>query len=327
MNRKRFIQDTGLALAGSLLLSGSSDTDIVRKHTSLKMSLSQWALHRMIFGKSKDDYNVWIHLLHTDPDQLWQGPLHPLDFPTKARELGFEAVEYVNSTFYGHATDKKFLSELRSRTDAEGIQNVLLMVDEEGYLGHPDKKDREQAITNHLKWLEAARSLGCEHMRVNAFSMGDAEDQKKYTVEGIRKLAELAEGSGVNILIENHGGMSSNADWLVDVIETANHEQLGIVADLDNFTFSEDFIWGDGKVYNRYIGVEKLLPYARSVSAKSHAFDIQGYETTIDYSRMMKLIKKAEFSDYICVEYEGARLTEIEGIMATKSLIEKTYVG
>jgi sugar phosphate isomerase/epimerase len=325
MLRKDFIQNTGLLLASTFLNTwGQKNQDVVETN-DLKLSLSQWALHRAIFGNSKEDYDKWKQILHSEPDNLWQGPLHPLDFPQKARELGFNAVEYVNTLMFGHARDTKFLQELKNRTDGEGIKNVLIMVDEEGFIGHPDSQKRDEAIDNHIKWMEASKFLGCDHIRVNAFSIGKAEDQKKYTAEGLHKLADYGNEYDLHVLIENHGGMSSNADWLVETIKMADHERLGTVVDFDNFTFSEDFIWGDGKIYNRYIGVEKLLPLAKSISAKTHAFDIQGYETTIDYSRMMNLIKESGFNEYICVEYEGSALTEEEGILATKTLIENTY--
>lgn len=295
--------------------------------SQLRLSLSQWALHRAIFGNSKDDYNEWQRTLHSNPDRLWQGNLHPLDFPLKAKELGFDAVEYVNTLFFGHATDSKFLSELKRRTDSLGIDNILLMVDEEGYIGHPDPKLKAIAIENHVKWMEASSYLGCKYMRVNAFSMGKASEQAKLAADGLHQLALKAEQFGLMILVENHGGMSSNADWLVETIQMANHSLLGTVVDFDNFTFSEDFIWGDGEIYNRYIGVEKLMPLAKSVSAKSHAFDIHGYETTIDYHRMMNIIKQSDFKDCICVEYEGSKLSEEEGILATRRLIERSFAS
>jgi sugar phosphate isomerase/epimerase len=256
---------------------------------------------------------------------LWQGDLHPLDFPAKAKSLGFDAVEYVNSLIFGHADDAIFLNELKRRTEDVGVKNVLLMVDEEGFIGHPDDEERTKAIQNHERWMKVSNHLGCTYMRVNAFSMGRPEEQKKLAAEGLNRLAEKARDYDLRILVENHGGMSSHADWLVETIELAGHELLGTVVDFDNFTFSDEFIWGDGDVYNRYIGVEKMMPLAHSVSAKTHAFDIQGFETTIDYERMMRLVKESGFDKYICVEYEGNKLSEEEGIMATKRLIEKTY--
>ncbi|RNC84592.1 MAG: sugar phosphate isomerase/epimerase [Balneola sp.] len=325
MDRKSFLSNTTLALAGASIGKIALFKSKKSIRSELKLSLSQWALHRAIFGKSKDNYQEWQRLLHSDPDKLWQGELHPLDFPKRAKELGFGAVEYVNSLIFGHAQDKVFLNELKNRTDSEGVKNILIMVDEEGFIGHPDSKERTKAIENHYKWMEASKHIGCPYMRINAFSMGSYAEQKKLAAEGLRQLAEKAEEFELYVLIENHGGMSSHADWLVETIELADHELLGTVVDFDNFTFSEDFIWGDGDVYNRYEGVEKLMPYAKSVSAKTHAFDIQGYETSIDYTRMMKIVKASGYDEYICVEYEGSRMTEEEGILATKDLIEKTY--
>jgi sugar phosphate isomerase/epimerase len=231
----------------------------------------------------------------------------------------------VNSLIFGHAQDQSFLTELKNRTDSEGVENVLIMVDEEGFIGHPDTAESTTAIKNHFKWMEAAAFLGCHSIRVNAFSIGNAEDQKKLAAEGLHRLAEKASEFDLHVLVENHGGMSSNADWLVETLELADHSLLGTVVDFDNFTFSEDFIWGDGLIYNRHIGVEKLMPYAKSVSAKTHAFDVQGFETTIDYSRMMNIVKDSDFDEYICVEYEGIKETEEEGILLTKRLIENTY--
>ena len=327
MDRGTFVKILGLAPI-SLALDSKNVSPRFKKNrreNSLKLSLSQWALHRSIFGNSKENYELWKSTLYSDPDSLWQGTLHPLDFPAKAKELGFDTVEYVNSIIFGHAQDQKFLNELNLRCDDNGIKNQLIMVDEEGFIGHPDKKERVKAIQNHKRWMETAKTLGCPYLRVNAFSMGPAEEQKKLAAEGLSQLAEMGLDYDLKILIENHGGMSSNADWLVETIALADHQNLGTVVDFDNFTFSEDFIWGDGQIYNRYIGVQKLLPFAHSISAKTHAFDIQGYETSIDYERMMSLIKQSEFNDFICVEYEGFDMTEEEGILATKNLIEKSY--
>ena len=329
MNRASFIHLLSVSGLSALVFPISSENtksmSYKNPNPNPKLSLSQWALHRAIFGNSKENYNEWKRLLHSDPDKLWQGDLHPLDFPAKAKSLGFDAVEYVNSLIFGHAEDIKFLNELKRRTEDEGVKNVLLMVDEEGFIGHPDDSERTKAIQNHERWMKASHHLGCPYMRVNAFSMGNPEEQKKLAAEGLHRLAEKAKDYDLRVLVENHGGMSSHADWLVETIKMADHELLGTVVDFDNFTFSDEFIWGDGDVYNRYIGVEKLMPLAYSVSAKTHAFDIQGYETTIDYERMMRLVKESEFDKYICVEYEGNKLSEEEGILATKKLIEKTY--
>jgi L-ribulose-5-phosphate 3-epimerase len=325
MNRKNFLGTFFISLGGTMLSPIKADSYDANQYPQLKLSLSQWSLHRAIFGNSKDDYDNWQRTLHSDPDRLWQGNLHPLDFPLKAKELGFDAIEYVNTLIFGHANDKKFLSELKRRTDSLGMNNILMMVDEEGFIGHPDPYKKALALNNHEKWMEASSYLGCNFMRVNAFSIGKASEQSKLAADGLHHLAQKAEEYGLMILVENHGGMSSNADWLLETILLANHPLLGTVVDFDNFTFSEDFIWGDGDIYNRYLGVEKLIPLAKSISAKSHAFDIQGYETTIDYSRMMDIIKKSVFDGYICVEYEGNQLSEDEGILATKRLIELAY--
>jgi hydroxypyruvate isomerase len=73
--------------------------------------------------------------------------------------------------------------------------------------------------------------------------------------------------------------------------------------------------------YDRYKGVAEMIGHAKAVSAKSYDFDAEGNETTIDYRRMMEIIRGSEYSGYIGIEYEGSRLSEMEGIAATQKLL------
>ena len=325
MNRRHFLNRVaGLGLLACIGGSaGCAAPSPALKDPLFELSLSQWSLHRAIFGHSKEDYSAWIRALKTDPDSLWQGNLHPLDFPSRARALGFDAVEYVNACWFGHARDQTFLQELKRRTEGEGIRNLLIMCDEEGFLGHPDAVARTKVIENHYKWIEAAAFLGCYSVRVNAHSEGTYEEQKKLAADGLNRLAVYADTSGIDVIVENHGGLSSQPVWLVETIELANHPRLGTMVDFDNFAYSETRIWGGTERYNRYEGVELLTPHARSISAKSYAFDAEGHETTIDYRRMMRIILDAGFRGYVSVEYEGAELSEVDGIRATKALLER----
>jgi hypothetical protein len=75
--------------------------------------------------------------------------------------------------------------------------------------------------------------------------------------------------------------------------------------------------------YDRYQGVEELMPFAKAVSAKSYDFDAAGNETTIDFQRMVRIVKKSGYKGFLGIEYEGSRLSEAEGIKATKKLLER----
>ncbi len=295
MNRREFLI-LGAGTAGGLCLAGcaSLDTVLGSKKMPFKISLAQWSLHRRLFGRA--------------------GPkLDNLDFAKEARNLDFEAVEYVNQFFMDKAKDTEYLSQMKKRAADNDVKSLLIMCDGEGNLGDPDTKRRTQAVENHYKWVEAAKYLGCHSIRVNAASAGTYEQQKKLAADGLRRLCEFAAGHKLNVIVENHGGLSSNPQWLTAVIEEVNMPNCGTLPDFGNFPPEID----------RYQAVEMLMPYAKSVSAKSYEFDENGDETRIDYYRMMKIVLDAGYHGYVNVEYEGGKLSENNGIIATKKLLEK----
>ena len=282
-----------------------------------RISLAQWSLHRALYGTLEPGEDR-VALLRADPDRALRGTLKPLDFPLVARrEYGLEGVEYVNTFMYGHADDEPFLAELARRCEGEGVTSVLIMCDLEGALGDPDPVARATAVENHHRWLRAAARLGCHAIRVNAQSRGTPEEQAKLAADGLHSLALLAQPFGLHVIVENHGGYSSRGSWLVDVIRRADHPLLGTLPDFGNFAVS------DTEQYDKYQGVAEMMPLARAVSAKSHAFDAAGNETGIDYRRMMKIVLDAGYRGWVGVEYEGTGHSEQEGIRYTVRLLER----
>ena len=255
-----------------------------------RISLAEWSLHETLFA----------------------GKLDNLDFPRTAKQqFGIDAVEYVNQFFKDKARDADYLAELATRASDEGVTNVLIMCDGLGNLGDPDEKARTQAIENHFPWVEAAKRLGCHAIRVNAASKGMFEEQQKLAADGLTRLAEYADQMKMNVIVENHGGLSSNGGWLAGVMKLVDRPNCGTLPDFGNF-----------HDYDRYRGVEELMPFAKGVSAKSHEFDAEGNEVRTDYRRMMKIVLDAGFDGWVGIEYEGKALPEPEGILATKKLLE-----
>ena len=288
----------------------------------LKLALSQWSLHRAIFGNSKENYQQWQAALAKYPDSVLRGTLDPINFPKLAKDqFGFEAVEYVNTFFY--RKNESYFYELKKRSDDAAVKNLLIMVDEEGMLGDPDQKARLTAVEAHKKWLEAAAIMDCHSIRVNAHSKGGKEEQKKFAADGLNRICELANSYGLNILIENHGGMSSEPNWLIETIISTGSSNIGTMVDFDNFNYSENKIWDGEQTFDCYKGVEILMPYAKSVSAKSYTFDAAGNEPTIDFERMLNIMKKSNYTGFVSVEFEGESISEADGIIATKALLEK----
>lgn len=283
------------ALAAGMSLAPAAIRSRAAAKPLYDISLAQWSLNKALFG----------------------GKMTNLDFPTVAkREFGIEAVEYVNQFWKDKATDKTYLKELKARCDGEGVQSVLIMCDGEGALGDADPDKRSQAVENHYRWVEAAKFLGCHAIRVNAQSSGSYDQQRDLAADGLRRLSTFGDEHGINVIVENHGGLSSNGAWLAAVMKTVDHPRCGTLPDFGNFRL------GDGKEYDRYQGVKEMMPWAKAVSAKSHDFDDQGNEKHTDYRRMMKIVLEADYRGFVGVEYEGGGLSEADGILATKRLLE-----
>jgi len=296
LNRRNFIKRSatitgGLALSGfgSTLLSGADNLPF-------KISLAEWSLHRALHSK-KIDHLDFISLTKT--------------------EFGLDAVEYVNSFFFDKAQDQKYLNEMKTRADDHDVKSLLIMCDNEGNLGDPDENKRNQAVENHYKWAEAAKFLGCHSIRVNARSEGSWDDQIELAADGLRRLNEFGDSIGINTIVENHGGLSSNGKWLSAVMERVDHSRVGTLPDFGNFRIQGD------EWYDRYQGMKELMPYAKAVSAKSHEFDKKGNETGSDFYRIMNIVLDAGYKGYVGIEYEGSVHTEMEGIRLTNDLLKK----
>jgi sugar phosphate isomerase/epimerase len=297
--RREFLQ---CALAGAALglTAGSRRLLLAAEAKPLyKISLAEWSLNRALFGKS-------------------DRKLDHLDFAKIAKtEFGIDGIEYVNQFFFDKARDMTYLGEMKKRAADQGVRSLLIMVDREGRLGDPDDAKRTEAVENHKKWVEAAAFLGCHSVRVNAASAGTWEDQVKLAADGLSQLTQFAEDHNLYVIVENHGGLSSNGKWLSEVMKTVDHPHCGTLPDFGNFRIQGD------EWYDRYQGVEELMPFAKAVSAKTHDFDEQGNETRTDYLRMMKIVLAADYHGYVGIEYEGQNLDEFEGIRKTKALLER----
>ncbi len=301
MFRRSFLKTSAAALATSSIMPGKnfcSATDTVRM--PFKISLAEWSLHRTLRDRSKN--------------------LSNLDFARIAkREFGIDGVEYVNQFFKDKAKDQTYLRDMKTRAEGEGVQSLLIMVDGEGNLGDPDQGRRTQAVENHYQWVDAAKFLGCHSIRVNAASQGSFEEQQALAADGLGRVSEYAKKSNLNVIVENHGGLSSNGAWLAGVIKKVAMDNCGTLPDFGNFFIRRG---KNPEEYDRYKGVDELMPFAKAVSAKTHDFDEKGDEIHTDYVKMMKIVvEKHGYSGYVGIEYEGGKIGEMQGIQKSKDLL------
>jgi sugar phosphate isomerase/epimerase len=269
------------------------------KELFFKISLAEWSFHKALFA----------------------GKMNHLDFASRAKnEFGIEGIEYVNQFFKDKAKDQPYLDEMKKRADDLGVRSVLIMCDGEGEMGDLDTKKRLKAVENHYKWVEAAKFLGCHSIRVNAAGEGDPAEVAKAAAESLTKLATFGQEHNIGVIVENHGGNSSNGKWLSGIMKTVNMPNCGTLPDLGNFCIKRSQT-GCEEEYDRYQGVTELMPFAKGVSAKTYDFDENGNETTIDFKRILQIVKSAGFTGFMGIEYEGERLSEEEGIRKTKELL------
>jgi len=309
-SRRSFIKETilgagALMMAPSFRLQVSSDPDI-------RISLAEWSFHRA----------------------LETGKMDHLDFPSRAKnEFGISVVEYVNGFFGGTkmnfkeaAKNKAYLNEMLKRSQDAGVLNHLLMCDDEGPLSSANEKERLESVENHKKWIEAAKILGCLTVRVNLHGEGNPEDRKKASIDSLSRLGEFANSMKVNVVVENHGSVTSNAEWLTEVMKKVSLNNVGTLPDFGNFCISHP--WGTiqegcADMYDIYKGIELLLPYAKGVSAKTYDFDSNGEQPLLDYKRLTGIVKASGFKGYIGIEYEGINQPEDEGVRNTLKLLKK----
>ena len=281
--------------------------------SEVKLSLAQWSLHKAIRS----------------------GEMSPYDFAKQAHDLGFSGLEYVNQLYTDvvRSEDKpaavaEFVAKNNELAAQYGLTNVLIMIDGEGALSTSDADARAEAIENHKLWIDAASDMGCSAVRLNLYGEKDPELWKANSMESLSALSAYAAPKGINVLVENHGRISSNAAALMEVINGVDASNCGTLPDFGNFCIAEEgygsvFDGSCAEVYDIYQGVSEMMPKAMALSAKSNDFDENGDETFIDYRRMLQIAKENGYDGFIGVEYEGSRLSEIEGIKATRDLLIK----
>jgi len=299
-NRRKFLATiTGATGLGMVGVRGALAESAPKPF--FEISLAEWSFHKTLFDKKMTN----------------------LEFPALAKnKFGINVVEYVNQFFKDKAEDTGYLNQLLQVCRDNGVTNHLIMIDGEGSLGATNAAEQKKAVENHYKWVGAAKHLGCKSIRVNAAGEGTAEDVQKAAIQGLGKLGEYAAKENINVIVENHGGNSSNGAWLASIMKGINKPNVGTLPDVGNFCLKrekENCV----EMYDRYKGTAELVPFAKGISAKTYDFDEKGNCVETDYDKIMQILKDHHFTGYIGIEYEGSNLSEEEGVRKTKALLER----
>lgn len=287
-DRRQFLKTASLA-GGVISSLGTAKLMAAEKEPLFKISLAQWTLVQSIRS----------------------GEIDNLDFAKVATDHKIMGLEYVNQFFMDKAKDQAYLAEMKKRAADVGATSVLIMCDNEGNIGAPDAAARKQTVENHRKWIDAAKFLGCHTIRVNAASAGTYEEQVKLAADGLAQLTKFGAEAEIDVIVENHGGLSSNGAWLAEVIRTVGDERCGTLPDFGNFRIKDD------ETYDSYKGIEELMPFAKGVSVKNRGWDAEGNAIDIDFERMLKIVLKSGFRGYCGIEYGG-----YEGLNQSREALE-----
>lgn len=324
MKRRNFIRKTSAAGIGVSILGTYACKETKKENDQakeemdeatlaapfFKLSLAQWSIHKMIREDGVDPYT----------------------FAEKAKNWGFTGLEYVSQLYNPELSDAGYSEEAmaafvdKSNAEAKkhGMKNVLIMIDGQGNLAVNDEAERNETVEKHKLWVDAAAAMGCHSIRVNLNGSSVPEEWKKNSVDGLTKLSTYAKGKNINVIVENHGGLSSNGELHAEVMKMVNMDNCGTLPDFGNFCITRKPDSRDCEVeYDKYKGVKELMPYAKAVSAKSNDFDEEGNAIGIDYIKMLQMVKDHGYTGFVGVEYEGSVLEEEAGIKATRELLIK----
>ena len=294
MKKQMLLKVLFMAVATVLLVScntgkkpaaDTAEETTVETTVDFEISLAQWSLHKTYFGGAITDWQEHNRLLNESPDEVLKGDIDPFDFPKVAAGYGINCIELVNIFYFTKANDMDYWEKFKKNCEEAGVTVGLIMCDALGDLGNADPEARMAAVENHKPWVDVAAFLGAKTIRVNAAGEGTAEEVGANAVDGLSKLGEYAATKGINVVVENHGGYSSDGKWLSGVMTKVGMDNVGTLPDFGNFY-----------EYDRYQGMEDLMPFAKGVSAKSNVFDAEGNEANMDYLRIMKIVKASGFS-------------------------------
>lgn len=270
MNRRNFLEKSAVLGAGGLLTPFvMKASDIITSTEQIKddISLAQWAL----------------------VDEVKSGKWKNLDFPRIAREdFGLNGIEFVNTLF--ETPTEGYLKKLKQNAASYNVTMVLIMVDDEGDGCESTKEARKQFEINHRKWVDIANYLGCKAIRTNCRGSQNVDKQEalKWAAESYHMLLEYSIPAKIDIVIENHGGVSNDPDWMVSLMKKVNNPHFGTypdwrkpAPDFDNYTY-----------------LQKTLPYAKGMSYRNQPTE----ELT---AKMIKLSKEGGYHGWYGIESTG----------------------
>lgn len=270
INRRNFLEKTMAIGATSIVAPGLLKSTLANptpRKVKDDISIAQWALVQ----------------------EVREGKWKTLDFPKIAREdFGINGIEFVNTLF--EVPTLFYLQKLKQNAKDHGVEMVLIMVDDEGETCTPSKEERKQTVTNHKKWIDIAHFLGCHAIRTNCRGPKNAprDEAVKWAAETYNEMLEYSIPAKISILIENHGGLSNDADWMVDLYKEVDNHYFGSYPD-----------WrSPGPDFDHIGYLQKMLPYAGGLSYRNQPTEQMS-------AQMIKICQDAGYRGWYGIESGG----------------------
>ena len=296
--RRDFVKATAMG-AVAVGLGGKTPAHPRRPKRDFKISIAAWSVHR----------------------EVRSGKLKLIDACRFLREeYDVDGFELVNTLL--EVPTAEYVRKFRAEAQRFHLAIPLIMCDGEGDFGSVDPDERRRAVRYHTKWMYVASDLGCHSIRVNWRGAPEGAEKDpalvlaftERSIDAYAEMARIGGENGLNVIIENPGGISSPPEMLLGLIKAVNSPRFGTLPDWGGFPDDVD----------RYDAVDKMMPYAKGVSAKCYDFGPDGRETKIDFERMVQIcVDKHGYHSFLGIEFEGDRLTERQGMRAAKDLLVK----
>lgn len=230
-----------------------------------------------------------------------------LEACAKFKMDGVELVDFQLPT-----KDFSYLQGMKNKMDSFNLELSALAVSNDFIMMEP--KELQKQVEYVDQWIRIAAMLGVSVVRVfGGDILGGTDPKRAYELvgKGFQRCIRLAERHEVTLALENRGTFTNNPKIVLKLIDEFGSKNLRSCLDTGNFP---------SKI--RYEAIKMVAPLAVHVHAKTYNFDKEGNETSIDYERVIEILRESGYEGFLSIEYEGAG-DETQGVRKSLKLLKR----
>lgn len=248
------------------------------------------------------------------------GKLTQLECVAKAKEMGFDAIEFTDITGDSLDEQKAMAKKIKDEADRVGIDINAYTIGANLY--HESDEDSEKEIERLKGQLDVAKILGAKVMRHDVcYTLGKRGNARSFDLmlptiaKNARRVTEYAETLGIRTCTENHGFIAQDSDRVEKLFNTVDHDNYGLLVDIGNFLcVDEDPIHAVSRVapYAVHAHVKDFIRFDEAVEGRTITTRGANYiagavigEGVVPVRQCLKILKRVNYDGYVSVEYEG----------------------